>query len=111
MKLLTTCVVLMTIGVASCDPGPKKVTIGAMYPTGGSQGTQGTEELRGVQLAEQWANDHGGVRGRKIRLVEASADRAEAVPAAMKDLRAKGADIVVGSHASAVSAEAARVAT
>src|SRR3954447_24640357 len=97
--------------LSSCSGSRHTVTIGALYPTSGSQGTQGTEELRGVRLAAEWANAHGGVHGRDIRLVTASANRSEAVPSAMADLRRRGADIVVGTHASPVSAVAADVAT
>src|SRR5437764_5786500 len=103
--------VVLAAGLASCSSSRPSVTIGALYPTTGNQGAQGTEELRGVRLAVEWANDHGGVHGRHIRLVTASAERAEAVPAAMADLHRRGADIVVGTHASPLSAVAADVAT
>src|SRR2546423_8595577 len=98
---------IVTGSLSSCSHSSPAVTIGALYPTSGNQGTQGTEELRGVRLAAEWANTHGGVHGRDIRLVTASADRSEAVPSAMADLHRKGADIVVGTHASPVSAVAA----
>jgi branched-chain amino acid transport system substrate-binding protein len=95
----------------ACSSGQPSVTIGALYPTTGSQGPQGSEELRGVQLAAQFANANGGVHGRKIRLVTAPADRAEAVPAAMDALHRRGVDIVVGSHGSTISAVAADIAS
>jgi ABC-type branched-subunit amino acid transport system substrate-binding protein len=70
----------------------------------------GTQELRGVRLAEQWVNAHGGIHDAHVRLAEADASRAEAVPAEMQDLEAQGATVVLGSHGSAISAAAADVA-
>lgn len=86
------------------------VVIGAIYPTSGPQRTGGTDEERGVRLAVEWANGHGGVRDRTVRLETADAPRPEAVPSAMRDLRDRGARIVIGSHGSATSAAAAEVA-
>ena len=97
-------------GCSSSRAGPV-ARIGLLYPTAGPQGAQGRAEQRGVELAAEWANDHGGVGGRRLRLVAAPADRAEAVPPAMESLRRKGVSVVVGSHGSAVSATAARMAT
>jgi ABC-type branched-subunit amino acid transport system substrate-binding protein len=87
------------------------MTIGALYPRSGSQGTGGTEELHGVQLAVEWANTHGGVNGAHVRLVQVDAARAEAVPDAMDALAKQGVSVVLGSHGSAISAAAARQAT
>jgi branched-chain amino acid transport system substrate-binding protein len=70
----------------------------------------GTEELRGVRLAVEWTNKHGGIGGRPVRLETVSADRAEAVPGALAGLRTRGATIVLGSHGSTMSAVAAEEA-
>lgn len=87
------------------------ISIGMLYPTSGSQGVPGRQEARGVQLAMEWVNAHGGVHGRAIRLVSAAADRPEAVPSAMDALHRDGIEIAVGSHGSAMSAAAAKAAT
>lgn len=94
---------------AGAGRGPVK--IGALYPTGGAQGTEGAEELHGVELAVEWANAHGGLAGRPYQLVSVDAERAEAVPAAMTKLLHAGVTVILGSHASAISAAAAAVAT
>lgn len=94
--------------LTACAPSEKTVTIGALYPTAGPQGGGGTEELRGVRLAVEWANQKGGIDGRTIRLQEAAADRAEAVPRALALLRNNDAMVVLGSHGSTMSAVAAR---
>src|SRR5438477_9879462 len=95
---------LLAAALTSCSSSRHAVTVGALYPTTGNQGIQGTEELRGVRLAAEWANAHGGVHGRDIRLATASAERAEAVPSAVADLQRRGAGIIVGTHASPLSA-------
>lgn len=87
------------------------VTIGAVYPTTGAQAAGGTEEERGVGLAVEWANTHGGWHGRHIDLRTANVDRPEQVPTAMRSLERDGVSVVLGSHGSAVSAAAAQVAS
>lgn len=99
-------------GCSSARGASGDVVLGAVYPTRGSQAAGGTEELRGVQLAVEWANAHGGVRGRHIRLRVEHVGEAEEVPAAIEHLRAAHAVAIVGSHGSSFSAvAAAEVAT
>ena len=87
------------------------VTVGLMYPTSGSQGVQGSEERHGAELAAQWANDHGGIDGHRLRLVAADLGRPESVPPAMAALARAGVSVVVGTHGSVYSALAAAEAT
>ncbi len=104
--------VAATVAFAATRGGDdNRLTIGALYPTSGPQGEGGSEELRGVQLAADWANDHGGVNAKSVRLRAVDVERAEAVPTAMRALHADGVDLVVGSHGSAISAAAAQVAS
>jgi ABC-type branched-subunit amino acid transport system substrate-binding protein len=104
------------VGLAACSGTSAAnradvIRVGTLYPTAGSQGLQGTQELRGVQLAAEWANDHHVLGSRHLELVSESVDRAEAVPGALSQLHRNGVDLVVGSHASAISQAAAAVAT
>ena len=104
---------VVTVVLAACAGGGGKddaLVIGSIYPTSGPQGAGGTDEERGVRLAVEWANSHGGVDGRPVRLETADAPRPEAVPSAMRLLRDRGARVVVGSHGSATSVAAAEVA-
>jgi branched-chain amino acid transport system substrate-binding protein len=97
--------------VAVARRSDASITIGALYPTTGAQSVGGTEEERGVRLAVEWVNAHGGWHGRRIELRTADVDRPEAVPSAMRSLETDGVTVIVGSHGSAVSAAAAQVAT
>ena len=111
LVFLVAVAVVVGAGLASCGDSSKTITIGTLYPRTGPQGPGGTEELRGVQLAADWANDASVVQGTRIKLVDVDATRAEAVPDAMDSLARRGASIVLGSHGSAISAAAAREAT
>ena len=103
--------VLVGAVLAACGDSSKTITVGALYPRTGPQGAGGTEELRGVQLAADWANDSSVAQGTRIKLAEVDAGRAEAVPDAMDGLARRGVSVIVGSHGSAISAAAAREAT
>src|SRR5437763_9694810 len=103
--------VLVGAVLAACGDSSKTITVGALYPRTGPQGAGGTEELRGVQLAADWANDTSVAEGTRIRLAAVDAARAEQVPDAMDGLARRGVSIVLGSHGSAISAAAAREAT
>lgn len=111
IALAVTVVAVLGAALAACGDPSKTITIGALYPQTGPQGTGGTEEMRGVQLAADWANNAGGVHGAHIKLATVDAARAELVPDAMDSLASRGVSIVLGSHGSAISAAAAREAT
>jgi branched-chain amino acid transport system substrate-binding protein len=88
------------------DPGTSPILIGAVYPTGGAQGEGGEEEWHGVQLAAEYANAHGGVRGRPVSLKLVDVERGEDAPAALRNLKEGGVDLVLGSYGSTISAPA-----
>ncbi len=98
------------VGCSRAD-GAAHVVVGAIYPTTGSQSPGGSSESRGVGMAVEWANSHGGIHGRPIDLATLDTPNAEAVPAAMDSLRRRGVSVVIGSHGSPISAVAANVAT
>ena len=104
--------ILVAMFAAGCAgaASQREVTVGALYPRSGPQGAGGSEEERGVQLAVEWVNSHGGIKGQKVRLKSIDTPRAEAVPAALEQMKATGVTVVLGSHGSAISATAADVA-
>src|SRR5213592_1059196 len=105
MRRLLVVVVCMAAVAASCSgsSSPPSVRVGALYPRTGTQAAGGTDEARGVGLAVEWANAHGGVHGRRVRLEAVDAARAEAVPDALVSLRRRGVSVVLGSHGSSIS--------
>jgi len=82
------------------------LTLGALYPLSGRQGPGGIDEDRGARLAVELANDHGGVRGRRITLREIDVEAGAAAPRAMDQLKADGVDLVLGTYGSTISAPA-----
>ena len=90
--------------------GPTPIDIGAIYPLSGPQGGGGLSEERGVALAAEYVNDHGGVDGRPIHLNVIDVPTAESVPTAMATLQARHIRLVVGTHGSTMSAVAAQQA-
>lgn len=97
-------------GAAAASPG-QPIIIGAVYPTGGSQASGGTEEYRGVKLAADYVNARGGVDGRPIRLELSPADSWDAAPGAVERLADRGITVIVGSYGSTISRPAADAAT
>jgi branched-chain amino acid transport system substrate-binding protein len=107
VKRLVALVLALAGAAAGCSSARDPLVVGAVYPTGGSQGPGGLEEYRGVLLASELANQKGGVDGRPISLRLAPADSAEAAPGAVRTLVAEGVDVIVGSYGSTVSRPAA----
>jgi branched-chain amino acid transport system substrate-binding protein len=106
--LMTLVVILLSGPLAGADPA---VIIGAVYPTGGSQGFGGLEEFRGVSLAAEYANRQGGWHGRPLRLELVSAESWDAAPEAVERLHDAGLAVVVGSYGSTISRPVAETAS
>lgn len=97
----------------SCTASPRAaepITIGAVYPTGGSQGPGGLAEYRGAQLAAELVNARGGIGGRMVRLQLEHADSADQAPGAVRRLAGDGVQMILGSHGSTISQPAADTA-
>ncbi len=104
--------VLVALAAASPSAGTgQPIMVGAVYPTGGSQGPGGTEEFRGVSLAAEYANQSGGVQGRPILLRLEPANVWDAAPGAVERLVQDGVRLVVGSYGSTISRPAAATAS
>jgi branched-chain amino acid transport system substrate-binding protein len=100
----------LLVAATSCVPGRDAYVVGAVYPTGGAQGEGGIEEWRGVQLAAEYANAHGGVNGRPIEITLKGAEQREQAPAAVDALADDGVNVVLGSYGSTISQPAAAAA-
>jgi branched-chain amino acid transport system substrate-binding protein len=107
----------MAVGMAaallagSCSTDEPEILVGAIYPTGGSQGMGGIDEYRGLLLAADLANEEGGVNGRRVRILLEPADTAEAAPGAVERLAASGVTVVAGTYGSTISRPVAEAAT
>ncbi|MDQ3641026.1 MAG: ABC transporter substrate-binding protein, partial [Actinomycetota bacterium] len=99
-------VLVLAAGCTSRDDSDA-LTIGAIYPISGVQGPGGLEEANGARLAVELANERGGVHGRPVRLDLLDVDRGDAASRALDQLQRRGADVVLGTYGSTISAPAA----
>ena len=108
---LTGLVMTLAVFGGSARGSTLPVVVGAVYPTTGPQGPGGREEFRGVELAAEFVNRQGGLRGRPIQLRLASPDSSHAVPTAVEWLARAGVTVVVGSYGTTISRPAAEAAS
>lgn len=111
MRALRFLVVLMVVGgmittriaQAGSAHGSSTITIGALYPLSGGQGSGGGEEYHGLLTAARLVNASGGIHGRRITFVTANSPSADTAPTAVDSLKRRGASIIVGSYGSTIS--------
>jgi branched-chain amino acid transport system substrate-binding protein len=107
-------VAALAIGAAACSSGtsPAPLRVGAVYPLTGLQAREGgDDEFRGVRLAADLVNRHGGIGGHRIRLVPVDVPGADAVPQAVDRLHREGIRFLLGSYGSTISKPAATLAS
>ena len=107
VRIAVVALLLATGCSTAADTKADALTIGAIYPISGVQGPGGLEEANGARLAVELANERGGVHGRPVRLDLLDVDRGDAAAGALDELRGRGADIVLGTYGSTISAPAA----
>jgi branched-chain amino acid transport system substrate-binding protein len=116
---------VLTLGLAACAPSGNgggsggeddgTIEIGAILPLTGATAQNGTNSLRGIELAIEQINEAGGIEsmdGAKLELstADATSDPARAASAATEFL-AQGASplAIVGAYASGLTETVARV--
>ncbi len=95
--------------VAGCS-GPAKapLVVGAIYPTSGSQAEGGSEELGGLKAALRAARESGVLAGRDVQLKVIDVETPDGAVAAVDRLiDQSGAQVIVGTYGSTLSAAAA----
>ena len=110
MKWTIVAAAALLIAGGGAGGGERPPVIGAVYPTGGPQGPGGLEEFRGVELAADYVNLRGGLRGSPIQIRLSPADTPRTAPRAIDDLFRSGVTLVVGSYGSTISRPAAEEA-
>ena len=100
VTVLATCVAMSSCSSGSTAP----LLIAVEGPQSGSQAANGLDQLRGVRLAVDALNAHGGLwDGRKVAVfpVDDKGDEAKAMPAALQVV-AKGIKFLIGPYNSSV---------
>lgn len=96
------------------SPGPaaaQDLKIGVVNPYSGPMALYGDEMTRGYDIAVDQANAKGGVLGRKIAIVRASATSAQEAIAAVEQLTGRDkVDLLSGTYVTAISNAASEAA-
>jgi branched-chain amino acid transport system substrate-binding protein len=116
-RLAAACMAGVTsLSLAACGAGGSDssgpIKIGALFPTTGTLATLGKASLDGAQIAVDLVNSQGGVKGRKVQLVNGDpSSAATAVSEATRLTVKEHVKIVEGTYASdlALAASAAAV--
>ena len=95
-------------GPSSASSGPIKV--GALFPLSGPQAPLAQQEYAGVQIARDFVNAEGGVRGRQIQLIPKELTVREDAPARVDELQKAGVQSIVGAYSSTLSMPASEAA-
>ena len=104
---------LAAVTLAACTPGdsqPSVINLGLMLPLTGPTASLAREELNGIQIAVDQANQAGGVGGMRIDLLTRNVASREATAGAVAELKRSGAAMVMGTYDSSLSIPAAHAA-
>lgn len=84
---------------------PKSIKIGLLFPTTGPMAILGTDQSRGAEMVLDWANTKGGIGGAKIEILKGDSASSPATGATVAQrLIDQGAQILIGSYSSGISA-------
>ena len=101
----------LAIAVAACAPaaGASKppLRIGAIFPLSGSTAADAGDEYRGVTIAADMINAHGGVHGRSISIDVRTVTSTGDITGAVESLKSDGVPVVIGAYSSQLSIPAA----
>ena len=106
MRVLPGLLAITVLAGAACGTAPAAVStikIGAVFPLSGPQAPLARQEYLGAQIARDFVNADGGVRGRKVDLVTRDITSPSEAQARVEELRAAGAVGVLGSYSSTLS--------
>ena len=112
MKKIAPSIALVLLAGA-CAAGARSggpIVLGAVYPTGGSQGPGGIDEFRGAQLAAEYVNARGGVLGRQVQLRLQPADSSDQAGRAVNVFKGTDVPVILGSYGSTISKPASEAA-
>jgi branched-chain amino acid transport system substrate-binding protein len=90
----------------SCATAPAAggtIKVGAVFPLSGPQAPLARQEYLGAQIARDLVNADGGEQGRRIELISRDITAPGEAQARVAELRASGAQSVLGAYSSALS--------
>lgn len=108
MRLRQLIVVAAAFCLAACATAPTgtaqaSIKVGAVFPLRGPQAPLANQEYGGVQIARDFANADGGIRGVPITLVTKEIADTSQASARVSELKRAGVTSVIGAYSSALS--------
>ena len=107
MRALPGLLAAAVLAGASCGTAPaagsNTIKVGAVFPLSGPQAPLARQEYLGVEIARDFVNADGGARGRRIELVTRDITSPSQAGGRVAELRASGAQSVLGAYSSALS--------
>lgn len=104
LALLAVAVLAVTV-VPQASAAKKTIKIALLFPTTGAMSILGTDQSNGAEMVLKWANKKGGINGTKIEILKGDSQSNAAVGATTAQrLIDEGAQIIIGSYSSGISA-------
>ncbi|MGC9665403.1 ABC transporter substrate-binding protein [Planosporangium sp. 12N6] len=99
-------------GGGAASGAAEEVKVGLIFPTTGGQAALGTDQNNAAKMVLEWANAHGGVGGKKIKIFEGDSQSNPGVGAtvAQRMIDQNGVQVIIGSYASGIAQAIAPVA-
>jgi branched-chain amino acid transport system substrate-binding protein len=104
---------LVACGAAATSTGGSgQIRIGLLFPTTGSMSDLGTDQSNGAKLMLDWANSHGGIAGKKIKIFQGDAQSSPGVATtvAQRLIDQDQVQVIIGSYSSGIAQAVAPVA-
>lgn len=96
---------LVLVPTTQVSAAPATIKIGLLFPTTGPMALLGTDQSRGAEMVLEWANAKGGIGGVKIEILKGDSQSNPAIGATTAQrLIDQGAQIIIGSYSSGISA-------
>jgi branched-chain amino acid transport system substrate-binding protein len=107
VRALPVLLALTVLASASCGTAPAAtspaIRVGAVFPLSGPQALLAGQEYAGAEIARDFVNADGGVRGQRIELVTKDITAAGDAQARVQELQASGVHSIIGAYSSALS--------
>jgi branched-chain amino acid transport system substrate-binding protein len=100
--------ILLSVLLSACSTisgasGGATVKVGALFPLTGSQAPLAKQEYAGVQIARDFVNADGGIKGMRISLDTREVTDASQAASRVDALRADGVSSIIGAYSSSLS--------
>ena len=110
-KILVVMAGLALVLAVTTNTHAQEIKIGALYPLSGPMALLGTHNMNGIELATDFINEQGGIKGKKIQLIKADIPTPEAARSeAERLINVEHLDVLFGSYSSSLSYVASSVA-